>query len=100
MLPSSARSDLEKSGQAAHSQTTEGLKLTYGSKIGQKEVLLSIHHDKTARALQERHIGYEAASAHSSETDSLPPTKNLNGMASSPSSVPPIVRRANLMRGT
>ena len=70
------------------------------NKAAQDVLLLSINRSRTVRALQVRHMGYEGASTHNSETDSLPPTKNLNGMASSPSSVPPIVRRANLMLGT
>ena len=70
------------------------------SKINQKEVLFSINCSKTGGARHARHIGYDVVSGHNSGTDSLPPTKNPGGMAPPPCSVPPIVRRANLMLDT
>lgn len=59
-----------------------------------------INRSKTTKARQARHIGYDAASGHNSETDPLLPTKDLAGMASPPCSVPPMVRRANLLLDT
>ena len=68
------------------------------SKIGQ-EVLFSIDNSKTTRALQARHIGYDAVSGHNPEMESLPPTKDRKE-TSPPRSIPPIVRRANPMVDT
>ena len=65
-----------------------------------REVSTSLNRSKTTSAQQARYIGYNTESGHNSETDPLPATKNLKGMASPPCSVSPIVRRANLMLGT
>ena len=67
--------------------------------IGQKNAVSSINRSETTRVRQARHIGYDAASDHNSETDRLFPMKDLKE-TSPPRSVPPIVRRANLMLDT
>ena len=65
-------------------------------RAGQREVLFHINRSETARALQEIHINYDGASDHNSEEDRLPRMKDPKG-TSPPRSIPPIVRRANLM---
>ena len=76
----------------------DGQELRYGkpSKTGQKDVLSSINCRKTTRA---RRGEQNSASDHNSETDPLPQTRDLKG-TSPPRSVPPTVRRANLMLDT
>ena len=66
------------------------------SKIVQAGGLPSMNRSKVARAQQAIMIEYNAASRHNSETDPLLPMKDLKG-TSPPCSVPPIVRRANMM---
>ena len=75
----------------------EGRYFGKASRIGQK-VLFSVNHSKTTKPQHAGHMGYNAACDHNSEKDRLPPTKDLD-RTSPPRSLPPIVRRANLMLG-
>ena len=69
------------------------------SEIARAGGLTSVNRSTTIRVQQAMHIGYDAASGHNSETSLLPSTKDLKG-TSPPRSVPPTVRRANLMLDT
>ena len=69
------------------------------SKIVQVGGLSSTNRSKTTRGQQAIKIEYDVASGHNSETVRLLLTKDLKG-TSPPYSVPPIVRRANMMLDT